>query len=49
MTWFPLANVRLTKDDIRHAPDYQAEARDEGDVRKAHEEYYGAQPARGRR
>jgi hypothetical protein len=36
-------HVRLTKDDIRHAPDYEAEARDEDDVRKTHEEYYGAQ------
>jgi len=35
-------NVRLTKDEIRHAPDYEAEMRDDRNVREAHEDYYGA-------
>ena len=35
-------NVKLTKDEIRHAPDYEEERRDEDVVRKEHEDYYGA-------
>jgi hypothetical protein len=34
-------NVRVTKDDIKHAPDYDAPRRDDDDVRRAHEEHYG--------
>ena len=33
-------NVRLTKDEIRHAPDYEPERRDDEDVRENHENYY---------
>ena len=33
-------NVSLTKDEIRHAPDYEAERRDDKDVRDNHEDYY---------
>jgi hypothetical protein len=41
-------NVRLTKDEIRHAPDYDAQRRDEPGVQKAHENYYGQRAATGR-
>ena len=34
-------NVRLTKDEIKHAPDYEAEQRNEQRVRQDHEDYYG--------
>jgi hypothetical protein len=40
-------NVRLTKDEIKRAPDYDAQRRDDEDVRRAHEEHYG-QHARAR-
>jgi len=32
-------NAKLTKDDVRHAPDYDRERRDESDVRRAYEEH----------
>jgi PRC-barrel domain len=33
-------NVSLSKDEVRHAPDYEAERRDDDDVRDEHEDYY---------
>jgi hypothetical protein len=34
-------NARVTKDDIRKAPDYEAQQRDDDSVRSAHEAHYG--------
>jgi hypothetical protein len=34
-------NVKMTKDEIKKAPDYDAKRRDDDDVRRAHEEHYG--------
>ncbi|MDQ1521687.1 MAG: hypothetical protein QOI55_2760, partial [Actinomycetota bacterium] len=33
-------NVRLTKDEIKKAPDYDAQRRDDADVQRSHEEHY---------
>jgi ribosomal 30S subunit maturation factor RimM len=33
-------SVRLTKDEIKHAPDYEAARRDDDEVRENHEDYY---------
>ncbi len=33
-------NVKLTKDEIKRAPDYEAERRDDHVVREDHEDYY---------
>jgi hypothetical protein len=33
-------NVRLTKDEIKKAPDYDAKRRDDADVQRSHEDYY---------
>jgi hypothetical protein len=38
-------NVKLTKDEIKHAPDYEADRRDDKDVRQAHEDYYAQHAA----
>jgi len=38
-------NVKLTKDEIRQAPDYEKERRDDKGVQKAHEDFYGKHPA----
>jgi len=34
-------NVRLTKDEIKHAPDYEPARRDDQRVQQDHEDYYG--------
>ena len=34
-------NARVTKDEIRKAPDYEAQQRDDDSVRRAHEAHYG--------
>jgi hypothetical protein len=34
-------NVKMTKDEIKKAPDYDAQRRDDEDVRGAHEAHYG--------
>jgi hypothetical protein len=38
-------NVRLTKDEIKKAPDYDADRRNDEDVRQEHENYYSAPAA----
>jgi hypothetical protein len=38
-------NVRLTKDEIKKAPDYDPDRRNDHDVRQAHESYYGQHAA----
>jgi hypothetical protein len=38
-------NVGMTKDEIKDAPDYEAERRDEQQVRQQHEDYYGSRAA----
>jgi hypothetical protein len=34
-------NVKMTKNEIKKAPDYDAHRRDDEDVRRAHGEHYG--------
>jgi hypothetical protein len=41
-------NVRLTKGEIKGAPDYDAERRNELGVQKEHENYYGERASAGR-
>ena len=41
-------NVRLTKGEIKDAPDYDAVRREEPGVQKAHENYYGERSTAGR-
>jgi hypothetical protein len=33
-------NIRLAKNEVKKAPDYDAKTRDDADVRRAHEEHY---------